>query len=243
MVYDRAVDTNNKVVSYLVSSDYKHDQKEWVSAANIKLVGGTYGKQTVIPVGYSSNVFVSANEKSTIVSGIYDGTYLPVLGEEVGSDGKTYLKVPISLTSNDNSYGYTLKTDSDASISLLKDNTVPVNNLPVISAKDIQVVQGKKVDLASLATAFDTEDGDLTASITYSGTVDFNTPGKYVITYKVVDSLKAEVTKQITVTVIADLEPVINANDVYLSIGDTFKEKENVSAYAVSYTHLTLPTT
>lgn len=231
MVYDRAVDTNNKVVSYLVSSDYKHDQKEWVSAANIKLVGGTYGKQTVIPVGYSSNVFVSANEKSTIVSGIYDGTYLPVLGEKVGNDGKTYLKVPISLTSNDNSYGYTLKTDSDASISLLKDNTVPVNNVPVISAKDTQVVQGKKIDLASLATAFDTEDGDLTASITYSGIVDFNTPGKYVITYKVVDSLKAEVTKQITITVIADLEPVINANDVYLSIGDTFKEKENVSAY------------
>ena len=230
MVYDRAIDKNNNVVSYLVTSDYKYNQKEWVRASDITLVSGSYGKQTVVPVGYSSNVFSEKSEKSTIISGIYNGCYLPILEEVKGSDGKIYLKVPVSLTSNNNSYGYTLKTDSDAYITTYGSTAVVTNEKPVITANDVDIVQGKMFDLAKLAKAFDKEDGDITAKLTYTGSVDFNKPGKYAVTYKVIDSGNSEASKKITITVIENQKPVINASDRYLSVGDKFDVKSSVSA-------------
>lgn len=230
MIYDRATDSTGNVISYLVTSDYKYDQKEWISASDVSLVGGNYGKQTVVPTGYSSNVFSDKNENSTIISGIYDGCYVPVLEEVVGSDGKTYLKVPVSLDSNSNSYGYTLKTDSDAYINTYTDVVVNTNTAPVITASDKQVVQGTKIDLGSLATAYDKEDGDITSKIVIEGSIDTNKVNKYVITYKVVDNANRETSKSITITVIEDLEPVITASDIYLKVGDTFNEKADVKA-------------
>ena len=218
MVYDRGIDKNGNVVSYLITSDYKFDQKEWVSANDVEIVGGYYGKQTVIPTGYSSLVFKEAGS-STTISGIYDGAYVPIL-EEVTVNGVVYLKVPVSLDSNDNSYGYTKKTDYDASIEVLYDYEVVVNEKPVITASNKTIKQKDSIDLKSLATATDKEDGDLTSKIKVEGTVDVNTPGKYTITYSVTDSKNETVAKQITVEVIKDEEPVITANDV------TLKEKE-----------------
>ena len=230
MVYDRAVDKNNNVVSYLVTSDYLYDQKEWVNASDISLVGGTYAKQAVVPVGYGSNVLREANENSGIISRIYDGCYIPVLEEKVGSDGKTYLKVPVSITSDNNSYGYTLKDDYDAHVTMYKDTTVAVNEKPVITVEDVETIQGKSIDLGKLAKAYDKEDGDLTSKITYEGNVDFNKPDKYKVTYKVKDNNNQEVSKTITVTVLEDMKPVIEANDVYLVVGDSFNEKAGVKA-------------
>lgn len=228
MVYDRAIDKNGNIVSYQITSNYKYDQKEWVSANDVEIVGGYYGKQTVIPTGYSSNVFKNAGSGG-VISGIYDGAYIPIL-EEVNVNGVIYLKVPVSLDSNDNSYGYTLKTDSDASIEVLYDYEVVVNEKPVITASNKTIKQKENIDLKSLATATDKEDGNLTSKIKIEGTVDVNTPGKYTITYSVTDSKNQTVSKQIIVEVIKDEEPVITANDVTLKEGETYNFLTGVGA-------------
>lgn len=228
MVYDRGIDKNGNIVSYLITSDYKFDQKEWVNANDVEIVGGKYGKQTVIPTGYSSLVFKEAGTSNTI-SGIYDGAYVPVL-EEVNVNGVVYLKVPVSLDSNNNSYGYTMKTDYDASIEIFNDYEVVVNEKPVITASNKTIKQKESIDLKSLATATDKEDGNLTSKIKIEGTVDVNTPGKYNITYSVTDSKNETVSKQITIEVIKDEEPVITANDVTLKEGSTYNFLTGVSA-------------
>ena len=229
MVYDRAIDSNNKVVSYLITSNYKYDQKEWVNANDITIIGGKYGKQTVIPTGYSSNVFSNAGSGS-IISGIYDGAYIPVL-EEVNSGGKTYLKVPVSLDSNNNSYGYTLKSDSDASIEIFNDYEVVVNEKPVITASNKTIIEGQNIDLRSLATAYDKEDGNLTSKITIEGNVNTKVVGKYYITYKVVDSSKQTTTKQVVIEVIPNEKPVITTSDITLKENSTYNLLNNVTAY------------
>ena len=228
MVYDRAVNKAGNVVSYLITSNYKYDQKEWVNANDITIVGGKYGKQTVDPIGYSSNVFNSAGS-SVVISGIYDGAYVPVL-EEVSVGGKTYLKVPVSLDSNDNSYGYTLKTDSDARIEIFTDYEVVANDKPVINASNKTIKEGTNIDLKSLATATDKEDGDITSKIVIEGTVNNKVIGKYIITYKVTDSYNQTTTKQITIEVIKDEDPVITANDITLKEGTTYNLLNGVSA-------------
>lgn len=228
MVYDRAVDKNGNVVSYQITSNYKYDQKEWVSAKDVTIVGGNYGKQTVIPTGYSSNVFKNAGSGG-VISGIYDGAYIPVL-EEVNVNGVIYLKVPVSLDSNDNSYGYTLKSDSDASIEVLYDYEVIINEKPVITASNKKIKQKENIDLKSLATAYDKEDGDLTSKIVIEGTVDNNKPGNYTVIYKVTDSKNETVSKQITIEVIEDEKPVITASDITLKEGENYNFLTGVGA-------------
>ncbi len=229
MIYDRAVDTNGNVVSYQVTSDYKYDQKEWVRASDIEVIGGAYGKQTVVPTGYSSNVFNSPSESSSIISGIYDGAYLPILGEENGSDGKTYYKVPVSLTSNTNNYGYTLKTDSDAYITSYNSEAIVKNNYPVIEASDLETKQGNSITLKSLVKVTD-EDTDISSKLVITGSVDINTPGSYKVTYSVTDSGNLKAEKTITITVIKDEEPVIVASDKEINVGDEINLLDEVSA-------------
>lgn len=228
MVYDRAIDRNGNVVSYQITSNYKYDQKEWVSANDVTIVGGKYGKQTVDPEGYSSNVFKNAGSGG-VISGIYDGAYIPVL-EEVNVNGTIYLKVPVSLDSNDNSYGYTLKTDSDARIEIFNDYEVVENDKPVITANNQTIKEGTNIDLKSLATATDKEDGDLTSKIVIEGTVNNKVPGKYTITYKVTDSANQTAEKQIIIEVIKDEEPVITASDITVREGTTYNLLTGVSA-------------
>lgn len=229
MVYDRAVDKNGNVVSYQVTSDYKYDQKEWVSAKDISIVGGAYGKQTVIPTGYSSNVFSESRESSHIISGIYDGCFVPILEELVGSDGKTYYKVPISLTSNSNSYGYTLKSDSDAYITSYNSEAIVKNNYPVIEVSDKQIKEGESIDLKKIVKVAD-EDSDILTKLQINGNVNTNIPGSYKVTYSVTDNggLKSE--KTITVTVIKDELPVIVAKDKEIFVGEDINLLDGVSA-------------
>ncbi|MBW1295102.1 DUF5011 domain-containing protein [Aquimarina litoralis] len=62
------------------------------------------------------------------------------------------------------------------------------------------------------ATATDNVDGDLTADITVSGSVDVDTPGDYVLTYSVTDSSNNTATTTRTVRVIDNIAPVITLN-------------------------------
>lgn len=76
------------------------------------------------------------------------------------------------------------------------------NEAPVISGVfDKTVYAGESFDLKAGITATDTEDGDLTARISVTGTVDFSTPGTYPLTYEVTDDDGKSASVTITITV------------------------------------------
>ncbi len=77
-----------------------------------------------------------------------------------------------------------------------------VNEEPTIAGTaDVFLSVGEAFDPLVGITASDTEDGDITADIVVEGTVDVNTEGEYVLTYKVTDSEGAmvEVTRTVSV--------------------------------------------
>ena len=59
------------------------------------------------------------------------------------------------------------------------------------------------------AAGHDARDGNLTASITVSGTVDMNTTGTYILTYSVADAAGNEANASRTVTVVDTTNPVL----------------------------------
>ena len=80
------------------------------------------------------------------------------------------------------------------------------------------------------ATASDNEDGDITANIVTTGTVDTNTAGTYLVNYNVSDTASNAATQVTrTVNVIADTSaPVITltgASSINLNVGDTYTEQ------------------
>lgn len=230
MVYTAAM-LNNKPVAYLVTSDYWHDQKEWVSADSIKFTNTVYGQ---IHNNYTSNMYSWVNynredQEYSKISGLYEYTYFPVLEQStVGSD--TWLKVPVSLTTNNNVYGYTLKNYKDEIWIDLSESVVQ-NTPPTVNATDKTLIEGATFDAKKDVTAYDAEDGDLTSKIQItSNNVNTKTPGTYNVTYKVVDSAGLETSKTITVTIKENKAPVINATDKQITINKPFNALEGVTA-------------
>jgi hypothetical protein len=60
-----------------------------------------------------------------------------------------------------------------------------------------------------VVTATDDVDGDLTSSVTYTGTVDPNTKGSYTLTYTVSDAAGNTATQEVTVTIVNDAEYLV----------------------------------
>lgn len=78
-----------------------------------------------------------------------------------------------------------------------------INSKPKLTIpKSISTKVGEEIDLNQDYSAIDSEDGDLTPNVEVTGEVNFNKPGKYLITYKVVDSDGNEVSKIRTVSVV-----------------------------------------
>jgi hypothetical protein len=89
-----------------------------------------------------------------------------------------------------NSYGMFI---DDVRVNCVNDDGGTKNTPPVITVdpSEVQVISGANCDavfILSGVTGYDTEDGDVTSNIVYSGTVDCNTPGEYTIFYDVEDS-------------------------------------------------------
>ena len=84
------------------------------------------------------------------------------------------------------------------------ETTEPEENLlPVIEgADDVNVYLGDEFDALKGIVATDPEDGDITASVAYTGTVDMNTEGDYTLTYTVTDSDGGEFEVERVVTVV-----------------------------------------
>ena len=229
MVYTAAYD-NGMPVAYLVTSDYFHDQKEWVPADTIKFTDTTYGKVSVTVSGncYTWVNYNTDDAKYSLISGLYTNTYVPVLeSKKVGND--TWYKVPVNLTGNDNVYGYTLA--SAPGVSITTDKAVVTNQKPTITATDKSFDEGDNFDPKTNVSAQDPEDGDLTSKIEITeNTVNTSVPGTYKVTYKVTDSKGESVTKTITITVKENKAPVIEAKDKELTVGDEFKATDNVKA-------------
>ena len=223
---------NNRPVSYLVTSDYFYDQKHWVSADAIKLTDTPYGKVTVDTNDnqYTWVNYNTVDEAYSKIGGLYTYSYVPVLSSQVvGND--TWYKVPVSLSSNDNVYGYTLAKYSNY---IRIDLSTPIveKNPPVIEAVDKTIYEGEKFDSKKDIKAYDNEDGDLTNKIeVISNKVDINTIGTYDVIYKVVDSTNEITTKTIKVTVKENKAPEIIAEDTEIYVGEKFDELKNIKAY------------
>ena len=231
MVYTTAYDENKNVIAYLITSDYKYEQKHWVSADSIKFVTSAYGQASVTVPG--QNLYTTVNpttvdELSTHISGLYHYGYTPILEEKI-VDGQLWYKVPVSLSTSSNIFGWTLA--SAENVLITKYQYTATNQAPVINASNKTLMQGQAFDEKEGVSATDAEDGDLTESIIVtSNNVNKDVPGTYQVTYQVTDKGNASTFKTITVTVIKDEEPTINATNKTIKVGDTFNPKEGVTA-------------
>ena len=128
-------------------------------------------------------------------------------------------------------YEVTYKVTDKNNITTTKTITVTVteNKKPVITAEDKEVIQGRKLDELEGVSATDEEDGQVEVRVKES-TVNLEEPGRYTITYEATDSYKQRAEKTITVTVIKDEAPIINAEDKTITQGTKFNPLEGVTA-------------
>lgn len=213
MVYAAAKDKNGVIVSYLVTSDYKFDQKHWVSADSINLVTSSYGKFSVTASGNQYTWVNSTTEdtKATLIGGQYHNSYAPIL-EEKNVNGQLWYKVPVDISGTTNEFGWTLASAPNVYVEKL--SVKAENTAPVIVAEDRSIVQGTKFNYKEGVTATDNEDGPLTDKIeVVEETVKADVVGTYKVTYKVTDKNNTTTTKTITVTVTENKKPVITAED------------------------------
>ena len=198
MVYTAAYDSNGRVVSYLVTRDYMYNKKEWVPANSIKFITSGYGKVTVSVSGnqYTWVNYNTVDASYSLISGLYTYSYVPCL-EYKAVDGHGWYKVPVSLTSNNNSYGWTLASAPGVSIELIM--SYAENNNPTISASNKEIVEGDTFNALDNVTAYDPEDGDITNKIKVTeNTVNTKVAGEYKVTYEVVDSKNKKTTTRNT---------------------------------------------
>lgn len=79
--------------------------------------------------------------------------------------------------------------------------TVIANEKPVINAINLTVYKGQTFNYLNGVTATDKEDGNVTSSLTYTGTVDMTTIGTYEVTYSAKDLDNQTSSKTVTITV------------------------------------------
>ena len=100
---------------------------------------------------------------------------------------------------------------------------------PVINASDKEIYLNSKFDPLEGVTASDAEDGPI-KDIEYDSEVKTDTVGDYKVTYTVKDSHGQVTTKTITVKVIVNQLPVINASDKTIYLNSKFDPLDGVTA-------------
>ena len=230
IIYAKAT-LNGRTVAYLVTSDYFYNQKHWVSADSIKLTSTSYGKVTV-DTSDNQYTWVNYNTEDAYyskISGLYTYTYVPVLSsQKVGND--IWYKVPVSLTTNSNVYGYTLAKYSNY---IRVDLSTPVveNTPPTIEAVDKTIYEGEEFDPKKDVKAYDNEDGNITNKLqVVTNNVNTKQPGKYSVVYKVLDSSNEVATKTIYITVKENTAPEISAKDIELEENTEYDALKDVKA-------------
>lgn len=228
MVYAATYNEDNEIISYLITSDYFYDQKDWVSADSLDFISAEYAYVTMSTAGnyYTWVNSVPEDTEATKISGHYNNSYVPIL-EKKEVSGQLWYKVPVSLSSTTNAYGWTLAQTEDATFSL---STVTVENkAPEIKAVDKTIIQGTKIDLLEGVSATDKEDGELEVKV-LSSNLDIDKVGTYKVTYQATDSKNKSTEKEITITVTENKKPIITAKDKTITKGQKFDEKADVEA-------------
>ena len=108
-------------------------------------------------------------------------------------------------------------------------SSVLINSAPTITASDQSVHQGDLLNLLTLATAHDAEEGDLSHNITLESSNYQDLPGVYTVSYRVLDKYSYVATKTITITVKEPLNspPYITASNrsvLQFTTFDPFKD-------------------
>ncbi|MCI8778151.1 MAG: SH3 domain-containing protein [Bacilli bacterium] len=152
-------------------------------------------------------VYAEANSKSKIIYNVNNdyetvsNIPLIVLDKFKNNDGwwyKVYTEIGLDENKNividryDRKYSYGYVKEEDLYVS---------NSQPVISAKDINVKAGDKVDFMNGVKATDKEDGDITSKIKYETNAKLDIPGEYSVTYTVKDNSNFSVSKTVKVSV------------------------------------------
>lgn len=197
--------------------------------------GNTTTKTITVTVTSNDAPVISAIDQTVKKGEKFD----PKAGVTASDTEDGTLTNKISVQSNDvdtskvGTYHVTYSvTDSDGNTTT-KTITVTVtsNDVPTITASDIVQRIHTTYDVKKAVTAQDTEDGDITNKITVtSNDVDTEKAGVYHVTYSVTDSDGNTITKTIKVTILTNDAPIINTQDVYLKVGDTFNPFDGVTA-------------
>lgn len=108
--------------------------------------------------------------------------------------------------------------------------TVIPNEKPVINASDKEIYLNSDFDPLEGVTASDAEDGPI-ENIEYKGEVKTDEVGDYKVTYIVTDKNGQKTEKTITVKVIVNQLPVINAYDKTVYLNSDFDPLDGVTAY------------
>ena len=166
--------------------------------------------------------FTDFDYKEGVSAKAYDGTDL--------TDSITYEKTVNTDVAGDYYVTYKVKDANGKETSVKVKVTVLPNEKPVINASDKEIYLNSEFDPLEGVTASDAEDGVIT-DIKYTGEVKVNEVGDYQITYIVTDKNGQETRKTITVKVIVNQLPVINAYDKTIYLNSEFDPLEGVTAY------------
>lgn len=193
-VYMEAI-VNNKVVAYLIASDYSKNQKAWIDSDSLTISDKDLLKVNITANGDYLNVFKTPG--GTVLGSIYDNTYLVIIDKQLYNND-TWLKVYYSV-SNQVAWINTNITSSKGSLNYTLDK---LNLSPVITASNQTLLLGSDFNPKLNIKAIDSEDGDLTSKIQITkNNVNTKKAGNYEVTYEVVDSKGLKTTKTITVTI------------------------------------------
>lgn len=149
-------------------------------------------------------------------------------------DGTVEVKVKDSTVNLEEPGSYTITYEATDSYNQTSEKTITVTVLkdeaPVINAEDKTITQGAKFKPLDGVTAEDKEDGKIKDIEVVTNDVKENETGEYEVTYKVVDSFNNETKKTITVTVVENQKPVINAEDKTIYLNEEFDPLKDVTA-------------
>lgn len=149
-------------------------------------------------------------------------------------DGPVEVKVKDNTVNLEEPGSYTITYEATDSYNQTSEKTITVTVLkdeaPVINAEDKTITQGTKFKPLDGVTAEDKEDGEIKEIEVVTNEVKENKTGEYEVTYKVVDSFNNETKKTITVTVVENQKPVINAKDKTIYLNEEFNPLKDVTA-------------
>ena len=181
-----------------------------------------------LPIISASDREVKQFEEFDYMDGVsakaYDGTDL--------TDKITYEKTVNTDVADTYEVTYKVKDSKGKEVSKTIKVTVIPNEKPVINVLDKEIYLNSEFDPLEGVTAYDAEDGEI-KDIEYKGEVKTDEVGDYKITYTVTDKNGQKTEKTITVKVIVNQLPVINAYDKTITVNTEFDPLEGVTAYDV----------